>query len=248
MKRTQRQQLKENDLAATLLAMREGYERRKSLITGVAVAVVLVALIAAGVMTWRRQSSSRADQALADAMVIFNARVVPATASPEAPGEVPAAATLGAQGSYPTEAAQLNAALPKLKAAADTYPDTTAGITARYHYAGSLAALGKYNEAIKEFDEVGRRAGANSLYGRMSKLGKADTQARAGQTDAAIATWKELAASTDDNLPKDAILMELAKAYQAKGNKEEATKAFNQIVNDHPTSPYVQEAKAALGS
>ena len=91
---------------------------------------------------------------LADAMVTFNARVIPAGTTPAQPGEVPAAATLGAAGSYATEAAKLNAALPKLKAAADAYPETDAGITARYHYASSLAALGKHAEAIQAFDEV----------------------------------------------------------------------------------------------
>jgi TolA-binding protein len=82
----------------------------------------------------------------------------------------------------------------------------------------------------------------------MARLGKADTQMQAGQTDAAIATWKELAASTDEDLPKDAILMELGRAYAAKGNQEEARKTFTQIVDEHPTSPYTAEARAELGS
>jgi TolA-binding protein len=64
----------------------------------------------------------------------------------------------------------------------------------------------------------------------------------------AIATWKALASSTDDELPKDAILMELGKAYQASGNQEEARKAFTEIVDNHPTSPYAAEARTALGS
>ena len=67
--------------------------------------------------------------------------------------------------------------------------------------------------------------------------GKADTQARAGQFDAAIATWTELAAGADQDLPKDAILMELAKAYQASGKQDDARKTFTRIVDEHPTSP-----------
>ena len=59
---------------------------------------------------------------------------------------------------------------------------------------------------------------------------------------------KELASSTDEELPKDAILMQLGKAYQTKGNQEEARKAFSQIIDEHPTSPYSAEAKAELGS
>ena len=42
--------------------------------------------------------------------------------------------------------------------------------------------------------------------------------------------------------------MELGKAYQASGNQEEARKAFTQVVDEHPTSPYLAEARAELGS
>ena len=74
--------------------------------------------------------------------------------------------------------------------------------------AGALAALGRPDEAITQYDEVIRRAGSGQIYGRMARLGKADTQAHAGQVDAAIATWKEMAASTTGEFPVDAILME----------------------------------------
>lgn len=248
MKRKERHHLKENDLAQTIVAARDAIEARKGQLTGVLLALLVIAAVVGGIIVWRQGDDARAQQLLGDAMATFNARVIPATTTPGQPGEVPAAAQLGATGSYATEAAKLNAALPKLKAAADAYPDTEAGITARYHYASSLAALGKHDEAIQQFDEVARHAGADSLYGRMSQLGKADTQARAGQHEAAIATWKALASSADEELPKDAILMELGKAYQASGNLEEAKKAFTQIVDEHPTSPYSAEARAELGS
>jgi len=248
MKRKERHHLKENELAHTIAAARAAIEARKGQLTGILLALLVIAAAVGGVTVWRQEDDARAQQLLAEAMVAFNARVIPATTAPEQPGEVPAAATIGATGSYATEAAKLNAALPKLKAAADAYPDTKAGVTARYHYASSLAALGKHVEAIQAFDEVVARAGNGSFYGRMARMGKADTQARANQFEAAIATWKELASSTDEELPKDAILMELGKAYRASGNQEEARKAFTQVVDDHPLSPYSAEARAELGS
>ena len=247
MKRTQRHHLKENELAETLAAVSGTLVARKSLIGGIVLAVLVVAAVIGGITVWRRGDDQRAEQLLADAMVTFNAPVVPASAASQ-PGEVPAAATLGATGSFATEAAKLNAALPKLKTASETYPNTTAGITATYHYASSLAALGKHGEAIAAFDEVMARAGRNSLYGRMALMGKADAQAQARQFDAAIATWNELAGSSDQDLPKDAILMELAKTYQASGKQDDARKTYSRIVDEHPTSPYAAEAKTALGS
>jgi TolA-binding protein len=245
MKRTERHHLKENELVHTIESAREFVEgRQRQLVTAV-IALVVVALAFLGYRVFRQQSESRGQNLLADAMVALNARVVPAGEKTEG-GDVPAAATLGATGTFATEESKLNAALPKLKAAADAYPDSNAGITARYHLAGALAALGKHQEAIQAFDDVAKRAGSTSLYGRMARLGKADTQARSGQLDAAIATWKDMSSANTTDVPVDAILMQLARAYVQKGNKEDARKTFTQIVDQHPDSPYSAEAKTEL--
>jgi len=245
MKRQERHHLKENELVHTIEATRDYVESRKREIGVGVTAVLVIAAIGFGVMLYRQSSQSRGSELLAEAIVALNARVVPASA-PASGEDIPAAASLGATGSFATEAAKLNAALPKLQAAADAYPDSSAGITARYHLAGALAALSRHDEAIKQFDDVTRRAGNDSLYGRMARLGKADTQARAGQLDAAIATWQEMAASTSGDFPVDAILMELARAYIQKGDKEGARKTFNQLIDQHPESPYTGEARTEL--
>ncbi len=112
--------------------------------------------------------------------------------------------------------------------------------------AGALAALGRHEEAVTAFDEVITRAGENSLYGQMAQFGKADAQSRGGQVDAAIETYKGLAARNSDDLPADAILMQLARAYVQKGNRDEARKTFTEIVDKHPQSPYTEEARAEL--
>jgi TolA-binding protein len=80
----------------------------------------------------------------------------------------------------------------------------------------------------------------------MAVMGKADAQAQGGQLDAAIETWKGLAAKGGEALPVDAILMELARAYVQKGNREEARKTFTELVDKHPQSPYTAEARAEL--
>ena len=244
MKRIERQHLKQNELVHTIESARDFLETRKRAIVATVVGLVVVALAVIGFMAYRSQTQSRGSERLAEAMVALNARVVPTGVTGEE--NLPAGATLGATGTFSTEEAKLKAALPKLKAAADQYPDSAAGITARYHMAGALAALGRNEEAIKEYDEVVRRSGASSLYGRMARLGKADSQAHSGQLDAAIATWKEMTTGNTDDLPMDAILIELARAYMQKGNTEEAKKTFTQIVDQHPESPYLAEARTGL--
>jgi TolA-binding protein len=247
MKTKHRRELKENEVAQMIAATREYTQEHGKQLTNAVVAVVVIAGLVLAFLAFRNRQQSRGQDLLAQAMVVLNTAVVPVTATAN-PGDAPAAASIGAKGTFSTEAQKLNAAVPKLKAAADAFPDTQAGIQARYHLATSLAALGQQKEAVTQFDEVVKRAGVSSLYGRMAQLGKADAQAGAGDVDAAIATWKELAAKKDANLPEDAILMQLGRAYQAKGNTEEARKTFTDIVDNHPDSPYAGDARKELES
>ena len=152
MKRKERHHLKENELAHSIESARDFLETRQRQIAGVVVGVVVVALGIIGFVVYRQQTQSRGSELLAQAMVALNARVVPTGTTGEE--NLPAGATLGATGTFSTEEAKLNAALPKLKAAADAYPDSASGITARYHMAGALAALGRHQEAIQAFEEV----------------------------------------------------------------------------------------------
>ena len=244
MKSTERHHLKENELANSLSAARDFIEPRQKQIAGVLIAIVLVAIAVMGVVVIRQRTAARGQDLLAQALVALNARVVPT--QPGEPTDLPAAATFGATGTFSTEEAKLKVAVPKLKAAADAYPDSDAGITARYHLAGAYASLGQFTDAAREFDDVTKRAGKDNLYGQMAKLGKADTLTRANQLDAAIASWKELAATKDVNLPQDAILMELGRAYMQKGNKDEAKKTYTELVEQHPDSVYTSEARQEL--
>ena len=247
MKTKHRRELKQNDVVQMVAAARTFLEENGRQLTWMVVAIGVVGAAVFGLLAYRNREQARGTELLAQATVVLNTAVVPVNAETK-PGDAPAAAGIGATGTFSTETQKLNAAVPKLRAAADAYPDTAAGIQARYHLAASLAALGQQKEAITQFDDVVRRAGTDSLYGRMAQLGKADAQFSSGQTDAAIATWKELAARKDANLPEDAILMQLGRAYQAKGNTADAKKTFTDIVDNHPDSPYVAEARKELDS
>src|SRR3954468_4520081 len=98
MKRKERQHLRENELAHSINAAREFVDARRGQLVGLVILVVVIVGGILGITMWRQQSSAKAEQALADAMVTMNARVIPPSAEGEAPGEVPAAATLNAVG------------------------------------------------------------------------------------------------------------------------------------------------------
>jgi hypothetical protein len=240
MKSTERHRLKENEVAHTVARVRETYELYQKPILAAVVGVIAIVVIAVGVASWRSQSDSQARTMLADATATERAQVVPPVA-PE-PGK-PAPQQLA--GSFPTDKARDEAALAKFMAIANAYPSADAGVTARYHAAALLTALGRGGEAVQRYQEVIDRAGT-SLYGQMAKLGMADAQVTEGKFDQAIATYKEMAANSDGQLPVDGILMQLAHAYSAAGKQADARQTFKRIVDEFPQSAYAAEAKKAL--
>lgn len=239
MKSTERHRLKENEVASTVVRLKETYEANKNQFTVglVAVAVIVVAIV--GFVMWRGQTGSQAAAMLGDAMTAERAQIAPAPA-PGATTPAPAPA-----GSYPTEKARDEAALAKFMAVADAYPSSDAGIAGRYHAAAMLMALGRHPEAQQRYQEVMDRAG-KSVYGQMAKLGKADAEVAAGKFDGAIAVFKELSADKEGPLPVDGILMQLGRACDAAGRAGDARQAFKRIVDEFPQSPYSAEAKRAM--
>src|SRR5687767_4457351 len=101
MKAKERHRLKENELAHSLAAAREYLEPRRKQLGGLFVVIILIVAAIAGITIIRQRSGSEAQRALGEAMVALNARVVPATAAEGTEG-VPAAAQLGAEGSFAT--------------------------------------------------------------------------------------------------------------------------------------------------
>ncbi len=235
MKSTERHHLKENELRK--LARQAGLtvsERRRETTALIAI-VVVVGALALGYYGWRDRVQTKAHALLAEAMAVQDARVGP----PPAPG-TPAGGLY-----FPTERERSQAALTKLKIAADAYPSTDAGIYARYQEGATSLTLGSTPGAIAAYQQVIKEAG-DGFYGQMARLGLAEAQARAGQYDTAINTFKELAQRKDGPLPVDGILMQLGRTYLDAGKRADAQQTFNRLVEEYPESPFTIDARKEL--
>ena len=243
MKTTERHHLKDNELAIALNQAQSWAEQNSRTLTTAIGAIVLVAVAVFGFMAYRSNTDNKARALLTEAMVIEEARVMP-PAPPTGMTNDPNAIGGQLPGTYPNEKAKLEAAVPKFQAAADAYPSSDPGLTARYHLARAFVALGRNDDAIREYDKV--IAGGNTLLARSAKLGKADAQLRASQFDPAIATLKQIVDAKEPGLPAEAMLMELARAYKLAGKTEDARKTLTQIVEQHAESPYAAEARSEI--
>jgi len=238
MKRTERKHLKEHELQKFARGARERFEGKRRESTALIVVLAVLAVVAIGFFAWRERVQTRAHSLLADALVVETARVGP----PPAAG-TPAANAGGL--SFPTERERAHAALTKFKAAADAYPSTDAGLYARYQQAATYMKLGQPKEAAETYQQVIDRAG-NRIYGQMARLGLAEAQARTGQYDQAINTFKELSLRKDGPLPVDGILMQLGRTYLEAGKRAEAQQTFNRLVEEFPESPFTGDARREL--
>jgi predicted negative regulator of RcsB-dependent stress response len=235
MKTKERHHLKENELGKLARQARETVETRRSETTAIAVVVVVAAALAFGYFGWRQHVQTKAHGLLAEAMAVQDARVGP----PPAPG-TPSAGLY-----FPTERERSQAALTKFKIAADAYPSTDAGIYARYQEGATSLALGTTPGAIAAYQQVIKESG-DGFYGQMGRLGLAEAQARAGQYDTAINTFKELAQRKDGPLPVDGILMQLGRTYLEAGKRSDAQQTFNRLVEEYPESPFTGDARREI--
>jgi TolA-binding protein len=238
MKRTERHHLKENEFAEWLLGARTWYEANRNVIIGVGIAVIVVAAGVVGTLVVRQNSASTASRMLAEAMTIAEAPVMAPTAG-EA-GKPP----VQASGTYPTDKARLEAALPKLLAVADGYPSLEPGVVARYRAAAALVAVGRTAEGIERYREV--VAKEKGIFQVMSKLGIADAQLATGQFEPALASLKEMTQQAAPEVPLDGVLMQLARGYQLAGKGDEARKTFRRVTDEFPQSPYAQIARREM--
>ena len=235
MKRVERQHLKENELQTLARNARDTFEAKKRETTILIGVVAVVGAIAIGYIAWRERVQGRAHGLLAEAVVVLEAPISP----PPAPGQP-------AQGlRFATERERAQAALTKLKVAADAYPSTDAGLYARYQEGATYMALGNADLAARAYQDVVDRDGSG-ITGQMARLGLAEAQARAGQYDQAIKTFQDMSQRKEGPLPIDGILMQLGRTYRDAGKPAEAQQTFNRLVTEFPDSPFSGDAKREI--
>ena len=236
MKRDERHHLKENEFANLVSRTSEGMRTHGRGVGMAAVLVVVALALVGGYFFWRSSREEKAGAMLAEAM-----------ATAQAPVQPPAIGTPAIAGTFPTEQARTEAALPKFLAAADAYPSTDAGIEARYQAAATLAQMGRNPEAMQRYQEVIDRD-KNGLHGQTARLGLAASASLGGEHDRAIQLLQAMSTETTGMVPVDAVLAQLARAYDRAGKTAEATATWKRIRDEFPESVYLQEATSKASS
>ncbi|HUL73898.1 MAG TPA: tetratricopeptide repeat protein [Vicinamibacterales bacterium] len=240
MKAQERRHLKENEFAITTRRVVETLQANRDRAVIAAAAIVVVLVIGGGWAYWHKYTSDESGALLGVAMSVAQAPIVP-------PPTVPGATQ--SPGTYPSDQARQEAAVQAFQQVVTQYPNTPAGLTARYQLAVALLTLGRLPEAEQAFTTAASQAGS-SIYGPMARLGRAEALRAQNKYDDAIKAFTDLAAERDSVLPVDGVLMQLAETCLKAGKTQEARAAFKRVVDEFPDSGYSTEARqqlAALG-
>ena len=173
MKTRQRQQLKQNEFVSVFNATATWFAENRDTALAAFGIVAVVAIIGGGYMWWHSNEADKAGALYGDAMATYESPVVPASTLPGATSQA---------GSFTSEQARDDASLAAFQKVVAAYPNTTAGRAALYQSAEVYLSAGKYSDAQRVYQQVVDQAG-NTVYGPLAKLGIAQSQLGAGQTD-----------------------------------------------------------------
>lgn len=226
-----RNELKHDEVSDALQEAR-GFLTRSEVVKP-ALAVIGLFLVLAGLYYGQKYRASSAESAFARATEVYHAQVG-AAASP-APG---------ASQTFATSAEKFQKAKTMFDEVAKSYSSMPAGRRARYYSALCLVELGLLNEAEAALKEVAavREAGAVEPAMARLRLGEILLQ-QPGRGKDAVAHFRALIADETAGIPKDRLLLGLAEALESSGERFEAMRAYSDLMNRHPQSPYAQDAR-----
>lgn len=238
MKATERHHLKQNEFAETTARVATTLTDNRSSIFVVAGAIVLLAAVAGGWTYWRRQAANQAGSLLGVAVATAQAQIAPA---PTLPGATQQANT------FPTDQARAEAALKAFQAVSAAHANTDAGRQADFQAAAQLLTLNRVGEAEAVYKKL-VDAGGSSLFQTMARMGLAEAQSLGGKFDDAVKTLSDLAAARDENVPADAVLMQLARVQLKAGKTQDARAAFKRVVDEYQDSTFADDARQQLAA
>ena len=198
-----------------------------------ALAVAGLALVLAGLYYGQGLRASKAESAFARATEVFHAEVGP-LASP-ASGQA-----------FKTSNEKLEQAKTMFDEVATSYSSMPAGKRAQYYSALCLAELGRTKEAEAALEIVASRRDPNSIEPAMARLRLAELVLQDGRATDAVSRYKSMIDDVASGLPKDRLIFGLATSLEAAGDQAAARQAYAEVVNRHPQSPYVQDARQKM--
>ncbi len=134
-------------------------------------------------------------------------------------------------------------ALPSFEKAAREGAGSERGRAAAFLQAASLVRLGRASDAVTILEPLAREGG---VVGDLARAKLAAALAAAGQTDRAVAAWKDLSSLAESTYPPDLALLYAAQLLEQSGRGDEAKAVIQDLLAKHPQGPANADAQKLL--
>ena len=215
-KKISRRELKEDALVSTYVRVTTMYEENKRNIS-IGLTVLVIAVFAAVIFLKNRADNS--EKALAALGAIFEMYDT---------GQYQAAVD-----GIPEKNIQ------GLKAIVDNYGNSPSGDLARFYLANAYARLGRYREALQEFEDYGPSGELLSV-ARLSGIGSC--QEALGMFREAASAFEKAATQYPKDISAAENLNNAARDYGQAGEKEKAIDIYKRIKKNYPTTAFARDA------
>jgi tetratricopeptide (TPR) repeat protein len=234
MDRQHRRDLKRDKFVDEVGSLTTRAKENQRLLYAITAVVVVLALIGYGIYFYGSNREQKAQAALGNAITAIDSPLIQA-GNPN-PGA-----------KYKTEQERTGAAEAMFRDVQKNYSGTKAADVANIYLARIDASKGDVTTARKLLSDFISDHPRHLLVGaaRYSLYQLRIANGEAPQVT--IELNAELAKTTDQALPADALLALLAQSYDAQGNSEKSKETYRRIATQFPDSPYAMDAQRRSG-
>ncbi|MGH9355789.1 MAG: tetratricopeptide repeat protein [Terriglobia bacterium] len=196
-----------------------------------AAALVIIALLVVGVISWNRHAQAQeasANALLGSALAAFHAYVGSASADALGPGIQ----------RFSTTDEKYQASLKGFSAVAAKYPHQKAGEIALYHAGICQAMLGQQTAAVKTLQRAGKSS--DPEIASLSRLALADELEQTGKLVQAEEIYNSLAQHPTRTVPAATAWLALADA-EAPANPSQARQIYERVSNEMSSDAFLTE-------
>jgi tetratricopeptide (TPR) repeat protein len=227
-----RKEMKKNELATAVHRTVDYAEHHtRGLLMGLG-ALAVAALVGLGIWAWLQHRGRQANEALAEAMEIYEAPIDPVAAKPDDP-DAP---------SFAGEAERRARAKARFAEVVDDHPWSDAADIAGLFLADIAIAEGDAGRARELWTDFLDEHDGHVLAGE-TRLNLFSLDRSQGKAEAVAAELEGLLEDAEPPLPQDVLLYQLALTKEQLGRADEATQAYQRIVDEYPRSSYRQLAQ-----
>lgn len=234
--RLTRKEIKRDEFAETV---GRGVEYAEGHYRGIAMAIgglILLALLVFGISSYLKSRNVKANEALSDAMKVYEAPIDEAAAKPNDPKSP----------SFASEQAKRTRARELFAKIRSDYGSSDAADVAAV-YLGQIAAQeGKLDEARELWADFVDEHEEHILGGEV-RLNLMALDRQQGKGEQLVTQLRGMLEQSEPPLPQDVLYHELGVTLTQLGRPKEAVEAYQKILDEFPQSPYRAEAQEQIG-